>query len=106
FMETDLTHVQVGQTATIKIDSYPDREWHGRVLSISQATGAEFSVLPPQNASGNWVKIVQRIPLRIVIDAKSDDPQWRLGMTASVEIDTESSGASALATDKAVSAGH
>lgn len=106
FMETDLTHVQVGQTATIKIDSYPDREWHGRVLSISQATGAEFSVLPPQNASGNWVKIVQRIPLRIVIDAKSDDPQWRLGMTASVEIDTESSGASALATHKTVSAGH
>jgi membrane fusion protein (multidrug efflux system) len=89
FMETDLTHVHAGLPATVKIDSYPGHEWKGHVLSISQATGAEFSVLPPQNASGNWVKIVQRIPIRIAIDNRDDDPQLRLGMTATVEIDTQ-----------------
>jgi membrane fusion protein (multidrug efflux system) len=89
FMETDLTNVRPGQPTTVRIDSYPGREWTGHVLSISQATGAEFSVLPPQNASGNWVKIVQRIPVRIAIDARKDDPQLRLGMTATVEIDTK-----------------
>jgi membrane fusion protein (multidrug efflux system) len=89
FMETDLTNVRPGQPATVRIDSYPGHEWTGHVLSISQATGAEFSVLPPQNASGNWVKIVQRIPVRIAIDARKDDPQLRLGMTATVEIDTK-----------------
>ncbi len=88
FMETDLANVQVGQTVQVKIDSYPGREWSGQVQSISQATGAEFSVLPPQNASGNWVKIVQRIPLRIAIKPAANDPPLRVGMTASVEIDT------------------
>lgn len=106
FMETDLTNVHVGQAVTVTIDSYPDHEWRGRVLSISQATGAEFSVLPPQNASGNWVKIVQRIPLRIVIDAKPDDPQLRLGMTATVKIDTGTRAEVAPATGKTVSTGH
>lgn len=88
FMETDLANVRVGQLATVKIDSYPGREWEGRVQSISQATGSEFSVLPAQNASGNWVKIVQRVPLRIVIKPGSDDPILRVGMTAKVEVDT------------------
>ena len=88
YMETDLAHVRVGQTATVEVDSYPGRRWHGRVQSISQATGAEFSVLPPQNASGNWVKIVQRIPVRIAIEPRADDPPLRVGMTATVEIDT------------------
>lgn len=88
FMETDLANVRVGQLATVKIDSYPGREWEGRVQSISQATGSEFSVLPAQNASGNWVKIVQRVPLRIAIKPGSDDPVLRVGMTAKVEVDT------------------
>ncbi len=88
YMETDLAHVRVGQPATVEIDSYPGREWSGRVQSISQATGAEFSVLPPQNASGNWVKITQRIPLRIAIEPRADDPPLRAGMTATVAIDT------------------
>lgn len=88
FMETDLANVRVGQAVTVTIDSYPDREWEGQVLSISQATGAEFSVLPPQNASGNWVKIVQRVPLRIAIKPGNDDPILRVGMTAKVEVDT------------------
>ncbi len=88
FKETDLTHVKPGQTATIHVDTYPDREWQGTVLSLSQATGAEFSVIPPQNATGNWVKVVQRIPLRIKVIANKDDPPLRAGMSATIEVDT------------------
>ncbi len=88
FMETDLANVRNGQPVSIEIDTYANRDWHGTVQSISQATGAEFSVLPPQNASGNWVKVVQRIPVRIAITANRDDPPLRVGMTASVKIDT------------------
>ena len=88
FKETDLTHVVVGQHVTIKLDTYPDREWRGRVQSISQATGAEFSVIPAQNATGNWVKVTQRIPVRISIDMHAGDPELRVGMSADVKIDT------------------
>jgi membrane fusion protein (multidrug efflux system) len=88
FKETDLEHVQPGQPATITIDTYPDHTWQGTVQSISQATGAEFSILPPQNASGNWVKVVQRIPLRIAVQVNNDDPLLRAGMSSNVEIDT------------------
>src|SRR5262245_9080966 len=61
FNETDLTYVAPGQQVAVKVDTYPGRAWHGTVESVSPATGAQFSVLPPQNATGNWVKIVQRI---------------------------------------------
>jgi membrane fusion protein, multidrug efflux system len=88
YKETDLTHVEVGQPVTVKIDAYPDREWHGTVQSIAKATGAEFSVLPAQNATGNWVKVTQRIPLRIAIEKRASDPELRIGMSADVEIDT------------------
>jgi membrane fusion protein (multidrug efflux system) len=88
FMETDLANVRAGQPVTIHIDTYSSRTWQGTVQSIAQATGAEFSVLPPQNASGNWVKVVQRIPVRIAISATPEDPPLRVGMTAAVEIDT------------------
>jgi membrane fusion protein, multidrug efflux system len=88
FKETDLTHVIVGQRVTIELDTYPDREWRGRVQSISQATGAEFSVIPAQNATGNWVKVTQRIPVRISIDMHAGDPELRVGMSADVSIDT------------------
>jgi len=91
FKETDLTHVMPGQKVTIHVDTYPDREWQGTVDSLSQATGAEFSVIPPQNATGNWVKVVQRIPVRIKVIRKDDDPQLRAGMSTTVEIDTEQS---------------
>lgn len=89
FKETDLTHVAVGQPATIEVDTYPGRTWHAHVASISPASGAQFSVLPAQNATGNWVKIVQRIPVRLALD--DPDPGGailRAGMSAVVEIDT------------------
>jgi membrane fusion protein (multidrug efflux system) len=88
YKETDLTHVEVGQPVRIKLDTYPDREWRGKVQSISQATGAEFSVIPAQNATGNWVKVTQRIPVRIAIEMRGDDPALRAGMSAEIEIDT------------------
>jgi membrane fusion protein, multidrug efflux system len=88
YKETDLTHVEVGQPVSIKLDTYPDREWRGNVESISQATGAEFSVIPAQNATGNWVKVTQRIPVRIAIQTRGDDPALRAGMSAEIEIDT------------------
>lgn len=87
--ETQLTHVDVGQSVSISIDSYPDHEWVGKVASISAATGAEFALIPPQNASGNWVKVVQRLPVRIEVDQTDDLPPLRAGMTASIQIDTE-----------------
>jgi membrane fusion protein (multidrug efflux system) len=88
FMETDLTHVRAGQPVEVVLDTYSSHKWHGTVQSIAQATGAEFSVLPPQNATGNWVKVVQRIPVRIALDITKDDPPLRAGMTAAVKIDT------------------
>ena len=88
FKETDLTHVAVGQPVEIRLDTYPDLRWSGRVESISQATGAEFSVIPAQNATGNWVKVAQRIPVRIAVDTRSDDPELRAGMSAIIDIDT------------------
>ncbi len=88
FKETDLTRVRPGQTAVVHVDTYPDRVWRGTVVSIAQATGAEFAVLPPQNASGNWVKVVQRISARIEVKSMDGDPPLRVGMSATVEIDT------------------
>lgn len=88
FKETDLTHVKVGQPVTVDVDTYPDHPWKGHVASISPASGAQFSVLPAQNATGNWVKIVQRIPVRIAIDDQDNGPTLRAGMSATVEIDT------------------
>lgn len=86
--ESDLARVRVGHPARIVIDTYPDQVWSGHVTSISPATGAEFAVLPAQNASGNWVKIVQRVPVRLTIDMPADAPPLRAGMSANVEIDT------------------
>jgi membrane fusion protein (multidrug efflux system) len=88
YKETDLTHVAVGQGVEVALDTYPDRTWRGTVESISQATGAEFSVIPAQNATGNWVKVTQRIPLRIAVQVERDDPELRVGMSAIVAIDT------------------
>jgi membrane fusion protein, multidrug efflux system len=85
--ETELTHVSVGQKARVVLDVYPDEIWDGEVESISPATGAEFAILPPQNASGNWVKVVQRLPVRVRLLPHQGEPPLRAGMTATVTID-------------------
>jgi membrane fusion protein, multidrug efflux system len=78
----------VGQQAEIDVDSFPDHALHGTVESVSPGTGAQFAILPPQNASGNWVKVVQRIPVRIRFDPGQDLSRLRAGMSVTVEIDT------------------
>jgi len=90
FKETDLTHLQVGQSATIKVDSYPDQQWQGHVASITPGTGSEFSLLPAQNSTGNWVKVVQRITVNLAIDPLTSDSPIGLtaGMSALVKVDT------------------
>ncbi|MFH1340678.1 MAG: HlyD family secretion protein [Pseudomonadota bacterium] len=88
FKETDLTHVTVGQKAKVILDMHPDITWDAEVESISPATGAEFAILPAQNASGNWVKVVQRLPVRLRLLERPGEPPLRAGMTAYVSIDT------------------
>jgi membrane fusion protein (multidrug efflux system) len=88
FKETDLQWVRAGQPVRVEVDTYPGHRWTGRVQSISEATGSAFSLLPAQNASGNWVKVVQRIPVRVALLPGRDDPPLRDGMSANVVIDT------------------
>ncbi len=87
FKETQLTDVHPGQPATVTIDTYPGLELKGKVESIGAATGSEFSLIPAQNATGNWVKVVQRIPVRVRVDQKGSDI-LRAGMSSDVTIDT------------------
>jgi membrane fusion protein, multidrug efflux system len=88
FKETELTRVRVGQPVTISVDTYPDVKCTGKVTSLASSTGAEFAVLPPQNATGNWVKVVQRIPLRSSVQCPEGAPPLRVGMSATIDIDT------------------
>ena len=95
--ETDLTNIKVGQSAFFIPDTYPNSSWSAHVESISPATGAEFSILPPQNSSGNWVKVVQRIPVKLSISGLENkirkepniNRELRVGMSVSVTIDTK-----------------
>ena len=89
FKETELTHMAPGNAATVTVDTYPGKTFKARVESIGAATGSEFSILPPQNATGNWVKVTQRLPVRVaILDA---DPKFplRAGMSVTVEVDTQ-----------------
>ncbi len=86
--ETDITYLRVGQPATVTVDTFPDHVFHGHVAAVSPGTGAQFAILPPQNASGNWVKVVQRVPVRIVYDKDEEVERLRAGMSATIEIDT------------------
>jgi membrane fusion protein (multidrug efflux system) len=88
FKETDLTYMRVGQPVTITVDTYPDRGWQGHVEVITPATGAEFALLPAQNSSGNWIKVVQRIPVILLFDDYTGDPLLASGMSAEVSVDT------------------
>ncbi len=86
--ETDITNLVPGQKAKIRVDAFPDAVWTASIDSIGAATGSEFSILPPQNATGNWIKVVQRVPVRLLIDEAGDRPQLRAGLSVVVEIDT------------------
>ncbi|HUZ32752.1 MAG TPA: HlyD family secretion protein [Xanthobacteraceae bacterium] len=87
--ETEVTYVRAGQTATVTVDTYPDDEWHGVVESVSPAAAQEFSLLPAQNTSGNWVKVVQRVPMRVRLDTSDKNlPPLRAGMSVEVDVDT------------------
>jgi membrane fusion protein (multidrug efflux system) len=93
FRETDLARIKPGQEATIDLDMYPGMKLAGVVESISAGSGAVFSVLPPENATGNWVKVTQRFPVRINITSEPDpDRPLRMGATATVRVDTTESG--------------
>jgi membrane fusion protein (multidrug efflux system) len=86
--ETELTYVKTGQKVTISVDAYPGVTWKGTVSSISPASGASFSLLPAQNTTGNWVKVVQRIPMIISIDDTQGKPPLRVGMSVVASVDT------------------
>lgn len=87
--ETELTYVRQGQPVTVTVDTYPDQVWHGTVESISPAAAQQFALLPAQNTSGNWVKVVQRIDMRIRIDTgDKNQPPLRAGMSVEVNVDT------------------
>ncbi len=102
FKETQLTHMRPGQPATISVDTYPDATLHGRVDSIQRGTGSRFSLLPPENATGNFVKVVQRIPVKIVFDRPQELAKYVLvpGMSVIPEVNIKADG-SATATGKA-----
>ncbi|WP_288193427.1 HlyD family secretion protein [uncultured Phyllobacterium sp.] len=86
--ETELTYVKPGQPVTVTVDTYPGVEWKGTVASISPASGSSFSLLPAQNTTGNWVKVVQRIPMLVSINDMAGKPPLRVGMSVTAEVDT------------------
>lgn len=88
FKETELTHMRPGQQATVEVDTYPDTVFSAKVESLSPGTGLTFSLLPAENATGNWVKVVQRLPVRLSLDRLDPNAPLRAGLSASVEVDT------------------
>ncbi len=89
--ETEITYLRIGQKASLEVDLFPDRTFCGKVVSVSPGTGAQFSILPPQNATGNWVKVVQRVPVRIAFCKDEETHLLRAGMSVNVDIDTHHS---------------
>ena len=88
FRETGLTHMHPGQAATIDVDTYPDRTFKARVVSMSPGTGSDFAVLPPENATGNWVKVVQRLPVRLELEAVDPNRPLFSGISVTARVDT------------------
>jgi membrane fusion protein (multidrug efflux system) len=89
FRETGLTHMRPGQEAVISVDAYPDRTFQVHVVSMSPGTGSDFSVLPPENATGNWVKVVQRLPVRLELDKIDPNRPLFSGLSVTVRVDTD-----------------
>jgi membrane fusion protein (multidrug efflux system) len=88
FRETSLTHMRPGQEATIDADAYPDHTFKAHIVSMSPGTGSDFAVLPPENATGNWVKVVQRLPVRLELDAVDASRPLFSGISVTVQVDT------------------
>ncbi len=82
--------MRTGQTATVKLDRYPGRKFSAIVTSVSPSTGSQFSLLPPENATGNWVKVVQRVPVRLQLSHLEDGFILQAGLSADVTVDTQS----------------
>lgn len=96
FKETDIEKIKPGQPAVVALDLYPGRTISGTVVALSPASGASFSLLPPQNATGNWVKVTQRFPVRVALRVRDPSPPMRIGASASVSIDTTAHDAAPL----------
>ncbi|HKP80071.1 MAG TPA: efflux RND transporter periplasmic adaptor subunit, partial [Phenylobacterium sp.] len=92
FKEDQLAHMKVGQPVTIEVDAYPDADLHGRVASFAPGAGSAFSALPAQNATGNWVKVTQRLPVRIAFDRTPPAMAARAGLSAKVKVDVRAPG--------------
>jgi membrane fusion protein, multidrug efflux system len=90
FKEVQLARMRPDQTATVKLDRYPGKKFSARVTSVSPSTGSQFSLLPPENATGNWVKVVQRVPVRLQLSHSDDGFLLQAGLSADVTVDTES----------------
>lgn len=86
--ETDLTYVKHGMPVDVTVDTYPGYTWKGIIQSVAAASGSTFSPLPSENSSGNWVKVVQRIAVRVKLERKADEPRLRAGMSSIISIDT------------------
>jgi membrane fusion protein, multidrug efflux system len=92
YKETELARIKPGQTAIVNLDMYPGKTFHGRVASLSPASGVAFALLPAENATGNWVKVTQRFPVRVIITDPDPSGLLRIGASSTVRIDTSSHG--------------
>jgi membrane fusion protein, multidrug efflux system len=106
FKEVQLAHMQPGQTATIRIDRIPGKHFSAKVVSLSPGTGSQFSLLPPENATGNWVKVVQRVPVRLHITDPDAAVLLQAGLSADVKVDTQSSASQEPARSASAGAAH
>jgi membrane fusion protein (multidrug efflux system) len=92
FKETDLTRIHAGEKATVYVDIYPDHAFSGEVEAVSPVSTSAFSLLPPENATGSWIKLTQRFPVRVSLTLQPGDPPMRIGASASVTVDTTDTG--------------
>lgn len=92
FKEVQLARMQPGQSATVRIDRFPNKKFSAQVVSLSPGTGSQFSLLPPENATGNWVKVVQRVPVRLRLTDVDPNFMLQAGLSADVKVDIQSSG--------------